>query len=148
MKKILLIAFVFLGCQYTYGQTRINNKTHEEKLNELYCKGLFKSAEGTIFDMEANPGALSYLNILDWLEGRVSGLKIYKSRTGVSYPYIRNRLAGVFVDEIQVSSSYLNAIPTSEIAMIKVIKTPFLGGFNASGGAIAIYTFVTEPEEE
>jgi hypothetical protein len=32
--------------------------------------------------------------------------------------------------------------------MIKVIRSPFYGGFNGGGGAIAIYTIKGEDEEE
>lgn len=147
MKKIFLSCFAILCFIIAFGQTQINYKTHEQKLNEQYCTGLFKSAEGIIFDLEENPSALAYLNILGWLDSRVAGLRVYQSRNRVLYPIIRNQLAGVFVDEIQVNASYLNALPTSEIAMIKVIKSPFFGGFNSSGGAIAIYTYAVEPDE-
>lgn len=151
MKKILLIAFtlvlVFSVTAQSYkGSTR--NKTIEEKLNQEYCTGLFKSTEGTIFDMAVINNTSGYLNILDWLQGRVAGLQIYQSRNGISIPVIRGTVAGVYVDEMPVSLSYLNAISNADIAMIKIIKSPFMGGFNGAGGAIAIYTLNVEEDEE
>jgi hypothetical protein len=150
MKKILLIAFATVLTLSATAQSYKGSaqKSIEEKLNEAYCTGLFKSAHGTIFDMTAANNTFDYLNILDWLEGRVAGLQIYKSRTGTSIPVIRGTVAGVYVDEMPVSLSYLNAISNTDIAMIKIIKSPFMGGFNGAGGAIAIYTLDVEEDEE
>ena len=148
MKKIFLFAFVAQCSITVFGQTRINNQTAEQKLNEQYCTGLFKSTQGTILDLENSPGAGAYSNILDWLEGRVAGLKVYKKRSGTRIPYIRNQVASIFVDEQQVNASYLNSFPASDIAMIKVIRSPFFGGSNAGAGAIAIYTFGADADDE
>ena len=146
MKKFFLTVIVAFCSIAVLAQNKINRVSPEEKLNEEYCTGLFKSSEGTILDMLSKPGASTYFNILDWLDGRVSGLRIYKSRTGTSLPFIRGQQASVYVDEMPVNASYLSSLPVSEIAMIKIIKSPFLGGFNGGGGAIAIYTI--GPEEE
>jgi hypothetical protein len=147
MKKIFLAAFIALGST-AFGQTQVNDKTVEEKLNEQYCTGLFKSADGMIFDLESTPVAGAYLNILDWLDGRAAGLKVYKTRNGTRTPYIRGQVASIYVDEILVNASYLNSLPSSDIAMIKVIRSPFMGNTAGNGGAIAIYTFAVEPDEE
>jgi hypothetical protein len=151
MKKIFLfaiaVALSFSSIAQSYkGSNR--NQTVEEKLNEEYCTGMFKSTDGTILDVASNTSAFNYFNILDWLQGRVAGLQVHKSRTGLSIPVIRGNVAGVYVDEIPVSLSYLNAISSTDIAMIKVIRSPFYGGFNGGGGAIAIYTIKGEDEEE
>ena len=148
MKNIFLSAFVALGSTIAFGQEQVNNKTAEQKLNEQYCTGLFKSTKGIILDLENSPAAGAYPNILDWLEGRVAGLKVYKTRTGIRIPYIRNQAASIFVDEQQVNASHLNSFPASDIAMIKVIRSPFFGGPNTSGGAIAIYTFGADVDEK
>ena len=150
MKKVRLIAFVALlslsATAQSYKGSR--EKTVEEKLNEEYCTGLFKSADGKIFDMTAVDNAFGYLNILDWLEGRVAGLQIYQSRNGVSIPVIRGTVAAVYVDEMPVSLNYLTSISNADIGMIKIIKSNFMGGFNGGGGAIAIYTLNVEEEDE
>ncbi len=135
------------------GQTYNGAKTTEtwqEKLNDKYCSGLFNTVDGTYFDMLNDNTASSadgYLNILDWLQGKVAGLQIYILRDDTRLPLIRNCLAGIFVDEIRVDPEFLNSLPVSDIAMIKVIKGPFLGGFNSPGGAIAIYTIQPDDVE-
>ena len=148
MKKIILILLVCLSALAVLGQKRIAPKSPEEKLNEEYCSGLFKMEDGIIFDLLSdNTTVNSYFNILDWLGGRVAGLQVFTLRNGVRIPVIRGQQTTVYVDEIPVSPDFLNSLPVTDIAMIKVIKTPFLGGFNGSGGAIAIYTTNTGKDE-
>ena len=62
-------------------------------------------------------------------------------------PVIRGAVPGVYVDEILVPLNFLDALNVNDIAIIKIIKTPFLGGFNGAGGAIAIYTIGGEEED-
>jgi len=121
--------------------------SHTEELNEQYCTGLFKTTDGTILDIMNEPSVNGYLNILSWLQGRVAGLQVYITRSGELIPYIRASRARIFIDEMPIDAGFLNTIPVSDIAMIKVIKTPFVGSFGA-GSAIAIYTIRAEEEEE
>ncbi len=120
----------------------------EQKLNDMYCSGLFQSTDGTILDVASQVNISAYMNILDWLQGRVAGLQVYPSRNGVSIPVIRGAVPAIFVDEMQVPASFLNTLNVNDIAIVKVIKTPFFGGFNGGNGAIAIYTLGGEEEEE
>jgi hypothetical protein len=122
----------------------------EEKLNDEYCSDLFKTYDGTIIDLvNENETAKSYLNILDWLQGRVAGLQIYYTRYGTAVPFIRNTRASIFVDEMPVDAGYLSDLPTADIAMIKIIKQPFVGAVgNGGGGVIAIYTMKGNDEED
>ena len=149
MKKILLIILIAITgitvfAQTYRGQTQMSP---EDKLNEKYCTGLFKSAHGTIFDIQNEPSASGYLNILDWLQGRVAGLQIYTYRHGVRIPFIRGNRANIFVDEMQVDPGYLNALSINDIAMIKVIKGAFAGSIGGNS-AVAIYTIKAEDEED
>jgi len=149
MKKILLIILIattgFAISAQTYrGQTQ---KSFTDKLNEQYCTGFFKSAEGTIFDIQNEVSVNGYMNILDWLQGRVAGVQIYTNRTGTRIPYIRGHQASIFVDEIEMNAEFINSLPVSEIAMIKIIKTPFVGSFG-NRSAIAIYTIQAEEDED
>lgn len=152
MKRVFIILMTFsfsvgLSAQVYKGSTK--NFSIEEKLNELYCTGLFQSTDGVILDVASNSTARNYPNILDWLEGRVAGLQISRTGSGVTVPIIRGGIAGIFLDENPISLTALNALNTNDIAIIKVIKTPFYGGFNGGNGAIAIYTnFDTGDEEE
>jgi hypothetical protein len=152
MKKLILSAIILISIITAFSQKRTAHiKTAEENLNEKYCSGLFKTPEGTYFDMlndNATVSAGGYLNILDWLQGRVAGLQIYTARNNDRIPFIRNSRAGIYVDEILVSADFLNSFSVTDIAMIKIIKGPFAGGFNSPGGVIAIYTISTDDEGE
>ena len=86
------------------------------------------------------------MNILDWMKGRVAGLRIYKLSNGTSIPFIRGSQAMIFLDEIPITAGLMNTINTSDIAMIKVFKSNFAGSFGNSP-AIAIYTFKADEEE-
>ena len=101
-----------------------------------------------IFDiLSDNTTVNSYFNILDWLEGRVAGLQVFTLRNGIRIPVIRSQQTTIYVDEVPVSPDFLNSLPVTDIAMIKVIKTPFFGGSKGGGGAIAIYTINTGEDE-
>ena len=144
MKKLMLSALIALITFSTFSQTRASQpKTREQQLNEQYCTGLFNTPEGIYFDMQNDDQALSakgYLNILDWLEGRVAGLQVFISRNNERIPYIRNSRAGIYVDERLVSPDFLNSLAVDDVAMIKIIKGPFASALNSPGGVIAIYT--------
>jgi outer membrane receptor protein involved in Fe transport len=147
--SIITLLFLILSVA-GLAQGRKAPLTREEQLNAEYCTGLFSTVDGTYFDLENDDNALgasSYLNVLNWLQGRVAGLQVYNFR-GTPIPFIRNNLAAIYLDEMRVDASFLNALPISDIAMIKVIKTPFLGLWGATGGAIAIYTKGGEEAEE
>lgn len=148
MKKILLTAAFFATTLIALSQIRVSNrKTHEEVLNEKYTSNLFRNAEGTIFDIE-NEIVQPYLNILDWLQGRVAGLQVYFSWGGTRVPVIRGSVATIYVDEIRMDASFLNSLSVNDIGMIKVIKGPFVGAIgNGGGGTIAIYTIRADEEE-
>ena len=150
MKKILLITTLFTIGISAFTQVNLSKTPNSRKeiLNEQYASGLFKNAEGTIIDVE-NENVQGYLNILDWLNGRVAGLQIFVTRSGIRVPVIRGSAATIFVDEIQMDPSYLNFISVNDIGMIKVIKGPFAGAIgNGGGGTIAIYTIKADDEEE
>lgn len=135
-----------------FSQQRIRQvKSAADKLNEEYCTGLFKMVDGTYFDLledRINVSAQGYRNILDWLQGRVAGLQVYRTYDDRSIAFIRNQRASIFVDEINVTEDFLNALPVSDIAMIKIIKDPVLSGWRGPGGVIAIYTIHGDDEEE
>ncbi len=148
MKKILLITTLFVTALAVSAQVQTHRKSQKELLNDQYCSGLFKNAEGTVIDV-ANENVQAYLNILDWLEGRVAGLQVFVSRSGSRIPVIRGSVAGIYLDEMRVDASLLNSLSVNDIAMIKVIKGPFAGAIgNGGGGTIAIYTLKGEDEEE
>ena len=151
MKKILLIAAILVTTLSTIAQIQVgrSGKSQQDILNEKYCSSIFRSAHGTIFDIE-NENVQAYFNILDWLEGRVAGLQVYVGRMGIRFPVIRGTIASIFVDEMRMDPTFLNTLSVNDVAMIKVIKGPFVGaiGNGGGGGTIAIYTFRGDEEEE
>lgn len=149
MKKILVLAALFTITFAATAQKYVAKvKSPTELLNEQYATGMFRSTDGTIFDIQSENVA-AYFNILDWLEGRVAGLQVFVSRSGIRVPVIRGTLATIFVDEMRMDASFLNTLSVNDIAMIKVIKGPFAGAIgNGGGGTIAIYTIKADDEEE
>jgi len=152
MKKIFLLASTLIFTTILFAQTYVG-KTYQsptDKLNDKYCSSLFKTYDGTIFDLaNDNTSAMGYLNILDWLQGRVAGLQIYHRKDGTPIAFIRNSQASIFIDEIPIDPASLNMVSVADIAMIKVIKGPFVGASgNGPGGAIAIYTMKGDDRDE
>ena len=150
MKKILLITALFTIGFSSLAQITLskNSKSRNEILNDQYASGMFKNAEGTIINVE-NENAQAYFNILDWLNGRVAGLQVFVTWGGVRVPVIRGSIATIYVDEMRMDPSFLNAFSVNDIAMIKVIKGPFAGAIgNGGGGVVAIYTIRADEEEE
>jgi hypothetical protein len=146
MKKIFLIAVLIVTTIGVTAQGRAP-KSYEEMLNEKYASGMFKTAEGVVFDIE-NEIVQPYFNILDWLQGRVAGLQVFMSWNGTRVPVIRGSIATIYVDEFRMDAAYLNSLSVSDIGMIKVIKGPFAGAIgNGGGGTIAIYTIRPDEEE-
>lgn len=149
-RQFLTILFLF-GSVAAFSQAAYRSQpSREAELNKKYTSGLFSYPDADYFDLEndANAtGAISYLNVLDWLQGRVAGLQVYNIRM-VKVPFIRNSPAAVYVDEMRVDPGYLNLLPVTDIAMIKVMKTPTALFWGAPGGAIAIYTKHGDEGEE
>ena len=152
MKKLLFFALVLLTITPVFSQIKLSQpKSKDNVLNQQYCSGLFKTHDGTYFDLVNDNSALSakgYHNILDWLPGRVAGLQVFTGRNNERIPFMRNSRAGIYVDEVPVTADFLNALSVNDIAMIKIIKGPFAGAINSPGGVIAIYTIRGDEDEE
>lgn len=151
MKKALLVVMacgLFLAAE---AQKQERPLTRSEELNRAYCRGLFATADGTYFDMmdpKVSTGSAAFLNILDFLEGRVPSLTIRKLEDNVRVPFIRGAKASIFLNEIPINPGALTSIPVTDVAMIKVIRGPFAGGAGtATGGAVAIYTINSDSDE-
>jgi hypothetical protein len=152
MKKLFLIIILAAFGISAISQQRLSPiKTKGDLLNEEYCSPLFNTPNADYFDLlddRGNSSVSAYLNVLDWLQGRVAGLQIYRTHNNLRIPFLRNQRAAVFVNEIRMDYDYLNMLPVTDIAMIKIIKGPFIGGWGGAGGAIAIYTIRGEGDGE
>lgn len=141
--------FIFYLVLSTIGLSAFSQRpryaSREERLDAEYSTTLFNTNNAVYFDMLNDPqaiGASSYLNILDWLQGRVAGLQIYTTGTRERIPYIRNSVAGIYVDEVWRDPSFLDQLSIFDIGLVKVIKGPNVTAMNSPGGVIAIYTVV------
>lgn len=114
-------------------------KSPVQVLDEKYTSGLFKSGDSYQFDLVNDPLATAYLNIFQYLQGKVAGLQINTNPADPSLSW-RGGAPELFLDEIHTDASMISTIPVTDIAYIKVFRPPFMGGFNGSNGAIAIYT--------
>ncbi len=152
MKRLIFLISILIVQVSANSQKRLSQPlTNGELLNKTYCTGLFNTNDAQYFDLVgdyANASAVSYLNVLDWLKGRVAGLQVFIGSDNTRIPFIRNLRAVIFIDEVPVNHEYLDYFPVSDIAMIKIIKSPFAGGWYGSGGAIAIYTKSGEEDTE
>ncbi len=109
----------------------------EKSVEERYTSGMFKSDNGYTFDLTDK--TLPYTNILQFLVGRVPGLMIGANPAQPSVRW-RGGTPGFFLDEVPVDIEQIMNIPVDDIALIKVYRPPFMGGFGGADGAIAIYT--------
>lgn len=150
MRSLILFTFLLLTTTGLFAQKKYTSGTSaEEQLYKTYNMTLFRGADGTYFDLEhdnGQSGVVSYSNILDWLQGRVVSLQVYNYR-GVRVPFLRGQPATIFVDEMRVDYSFLNALSTADIGLIKIMPMPSAAVY-APGGAIAIYTKRGEADEE
>ena len=150
MRSLILFSLFLLTTTGLFAQKKnIPANSAEEQLYKTYNMHLFRGADGTYFDLEhdnGQSGVVSYSNILDWLQGRVVSLQVYNYQ-GVRVPILRGRPASIFVDEMRVDYSFLNALSTADIGLIKVMRMPSAAVY-APGGAIAIYTKRGEADEE
>src|SRR5690349_4707332 len=104
MKRIFLVVELIITPTAAIFKTQVSKKSRNEVLNDQYTSGLFSTADGTIFDIE-NENVQAYFNILDWLEGRVAGLQVFVTRSGLRVPVIRGSVAAIFVDEMRMDPS-------------------------------------------
>lgn len=151
MKNLILSFLILITAAGAAAQGKYTSfSTPEKKLVETYGISLFRTGDGTWFDLQEDnttSGAISYFNVLDWLQGRVAGLQVYRYRD-LSIPFLRNQPASIFVDEVRVDYSFLNALPVADIGLIKVMPMASMTGAFTRGGAIAIYTKRGGADEE
>ncbi len=115
-------------------------KTATQELNDKLSSGLFHSNNEVIFDfVNQQQNALGYMNILQWMQGRVAGLMV-QYNAGNYIASIRGSQATLYIDEMQADPDMVNTLNISDIAMVKVIKGPFGLLTGNGGGTIAIYT--------
>ncbi len=114
-------------------------KTRKQKVEEEYTSGFF-TGDGNSFIPDDDPSSLGALNVFSYLQGKVAGLQIVQSGGDVSLTW-RGGPPILFLDEMQQQdASLLQTMPMSNVALIKIFRPPFFGGFGGGNGAIAVYT--------
>lgn len=118
-----------------------------ENVDEKNSSGYFRSDRAYLFS--GMDGEFSgFINILDYLTGRVAGLNIFRNTDELTQYLVtwRNEPTNFFIDEMPVDLDAIVGFPPNEVAYIKVFPPPFMGVvLGAGGGAIAIYTKQTTP---
>ena len=114
-------------------------KSPVELMDEKYTSGLFSGGDGYQFDLINDPFAASSLNIFNYLQGKVAGLQINSTSNPPSLSW-RGGAPQIYLDEMPSDPDMISNIPVSDVAYIKVLRPPFMGGSGGGSGAIAIYT--------
>lgn len=109
----------------------------EEKIEDRYTSGMFKGGDAYTFDLTKE--IPSYTDILQYLQGRVAGLQILGSGPNARARW-RGGSPGFYLDEVPVDIGTIATVPVTDIALVKVFRPPFMGGFGGGNGAIAVYT--------
>ncbi|MFT4204287.1 MAG: hypothetical protein QM610_10285 [Chitinophagaceae bacterium] len=116
---------------------RTKLKPVAEQLKEVYTSGLFANVNDyTILDVEGEPINATYFNVLQYLQGRVPGLIIKGANS--ANPSVTGRNAHFYLDEMSVDVQLLATVPMSDVAMVMILPTSFLGSDHQLGG-IAVY---------
>ena len=118
---------------------KAKTKTPVQILDEKYTSGLFSGGDNYQFDVLHDNRALGSLNIFNYLQGQVAGLQINTTSAPPTLQW-RGGAPEIFLDEMPADAGMISSIPVSDVAYIKVMRPPFMGGSNGGNGAIAIYT--------
>jgi hypothetical protein len=113
-------------------------KTAKEKMEEKYVSGLF-SGDAVNFDLVNDPLAGSYMDVFQFLQGRVAGLQINYGGGEPSLSW-RGGTPVVYLNEMRADVDMIQATPVSDIAYIKVFRPGSSIVSGGGGGVIAIYT--------
>ncbi|MDP4130062.1 MAG: hypothetical protein Q8939_07860 [Bacteroidota bacterium] len=115
-------------------------KSDAEKLDETYTSGMFSGGDANTFSLLNDPTANAYLDIFNYLQGKVAGLQISTVGPTPSLSW-RGGTPSLYLNEMQVDAEQLKSTPVSDVAMVKVFRPGSGVGFGGgAGGVIAVYT--------
>ena len=118
---------------------KARTKSPVQLMDEKYTSGMFSGGDAIQFDLLNDPTAASSYNIFNYLQGKVAGLQINTTSTPPSLQW-RGSTPLIYLDEMPADADMISNISVSDVAYVKVLRPPFMGGSGGSGGAIAIYT--------
>lgn len=125
---------------YTLEEVTVKSavKKRVELFDEEYSSGLFKFGSPKIFDgIESNQIGNS-IDIFNFLQSRVAGLRLSRDMLGNYNIRWREQNVDVYLDEFKVENQMASYVNPYDIAMVKVF--PPMSGGPTGNGAIAIYT--------
>lgn len=109
----------------------------EETTEKRYTSGMFSGGDGYSFDLTKETPIS--LNVFQYLQSKVAGLQITGDLNNPSLSW-RGGKPGLYLNEMQTDVSMLSTLSMQDIALVKVFRPPFMGGFGGANGAIAVYT--------
>ncbi|HUC80751.1 MAG TPA: hypothetical protein VMR70_07520 [Flavisolibacter sp.] len=113
-------------------------KTTKDKMEEKYVSGLF-SGDGRSFDLVNDPLASAYMDVFQYLQGKVPGLQISGGGASASLSW-RGGSPVLYLNEMQTDVNMISSTPVSDIAYIKVFRPGESIVSGGGGGVISIYT--------
>ena len=137
--KVLLLSNVQLA--------GVRAKSKEKVMEDKYITNkIFAGGTHTTLDFVNDPPKTNLSqNIFEYLKGRISSVNVSGSLGNyfLNFRGARGIVTGpipmaIFLDEMEVTTQQASAIRVSEVAMVKVLGTGFVG-VSGSGGALAIY---------
>jgi hypothetical protein len=109
-----------------------------ELFNKKYSSGLFRDMNERILNFLDDQSLANSVSVFQTLMSRVAGLTV---RYGVNpVAFWRGQPVTFYLDETRSNAMIIDALPVSDIAIIKAYPPPFFGNPGANGGAIAVYT--------
>jgi hypothetical protein len=135
----LRLATLYKGKVLETVTIKVKTKSALQLMDEKYASGLFSGGDSYQFDLLDDPAAAGSINIFNYLQGRVAGLQINATANPPSLTW-RGGTPSLYVDEVPSDADMVSSLSVNDIAYVKVLRPPFMGGFNGANGAIAIYT--------
>jgi hypothetical protein len=112
--------------------------TPQETIEKRYVSGMFTSDNGYTFDLTKETP--TSFNVFQYLQSKVAGLQITGDYSNPTLSW-RGGTPTLYMNEMPTDKEMISTLNINDIALIKVFRPPFMGGFGGgAGGAIAIYT--------
>jgi len=126
--------------EFTLNTVTVKSVTKKkvELFDEEYASGLFKFGFPQIFDGIEGTQLGNSMDIFNFLQGRVAGLRVNRDNMGNYSLKWREGNVDVYLDEFKIDNEMASYVNTNDIAMIKVF--PPMSGGPTGNGTIAIYT--------